>query len=74
MYYSYDFGHLVEYHEGDWYYIDNHEPLAIRACPRCGRPPTKEGYDPCIGHVKGAKSVCCGHGVHPPILLMEDDN
>jgi hypothetical protein len=40
-------------------------------CTRCGRPPTREGYDACVGHVEGATSVCCGHGVEPPIIMGE---
>jgi len=45
-----------------------------RACIRCNKLPTVEGYDACLGHIKGAKSVCCGHGVMKPILILEDNN
>ena len=31
--------------------------------------PTKEGYDACLGHIDGAKSACCGHGVEEPYVL-----
>lgn len=41
-------------------------------CIRCGRPPTKEGFDACIGHIEGAYSACCGHGVHEPFIIMEE--
>ena len=50
-----------------------------RPCPKCGELPTPcdlctyipEGpnavgpwmHDPCLGHVEGVKSACCGHGV-----------
>jgi len=40
-----------------------------RLCPKCNKPPTKEGYDACLGFVEGFKSVCCGHGVHDPIWM-----
>ena len=34
-----------------------------RPCKRCGRLPTKEGYDACLGYIEGTMSACCGHGV-----------
>ena len=34
-----------------------------RPCARCGRPPTPEGHDACLGYIEGAISACCGHGV-----------
>jgi hypothetical protein len=33
-----------------------------RACLKCGKLPTAEGYDNCIGYIQGAQSACCGHG------------
>lgn len=42
-----------------------------RPCKRCGCMPTKEGYDACLGHIEGATSACCGHGVNKPILIMK---
>lgn len=60
-----------------WVYKDNQEPLNTeeehRPCKRCNRLPTKEGYDACMGHVEGARSVCCGHGVVKPILIMDNE-
>ncbi len=41
-----------------------------RSCIRCGRPPLPEGYDACVGHIPGAISVCCGHGIEEPIMMM----
>lgn len=32
-------------------------------CPHCGRPPTPEGHDACLGTLKGVAYACCGHGV-----------
>ncbi len=59
-------GHPIGFneHTGQWLYSDT-QTLAddSRPCPRCGRMPTPEGYDACIGYVPGAMSMCCGHGV-----------
>ena len=55
------------YWDGDcWRYFDGNERLTPgnhRKCPRCGNLPTKEGYDHCMGEIKGAVHACCGHGV-----------
>jgi hypothetical protein len=55
-----------------WRYADTGESVEEvpeRPCPRCGKMSTPEGYDACIGYIKGAESVCCGHGVSTPILM-----
>jgi len=73
---GYSRGHAIGYdlEKEEWYYYDTLEPIdEYRECKRCGRIPTSEGYDNCIGHIDGAKSVCCGHGVIEPILVMEED-
>jgi len=31
-------------------------------CNHCGLKRGIDGYDPCIGELKGAKNACCGHG------------
>lgn len=59
-------GHEIYFDEQNqvWRYCDNNEAIREdRECKRCGRKPTKEGYDACKGYIEGAKSVCCGHGV-----------
>ena len=68
-------GHEVHYEEGTWRYSDNTDSVALfpRPCLRCEEPPTPEGYDACTGHVEGATSVCCGHGVTKPIRITEGD-
>jgi len=68
-------GHEIYSTDGRaWFYSDNGEPADdSRQCIRCGRMPTPEGYDACVGHVDGAISVCCGHGVCEPILMFEKD-
>lgn len=58
-------GWAIEYCNGAWIYQDTKEPIdKERPCKKCGRMPTSEGYDACIGYIKNARSVCCGHGVH----------
>ena len=56
----------------DWRYSDNGKLLDDSIpCKRCGRMPTKEGYDACLGDIEGAKSVCCGHGVEKSICIKQ---
>lgn len=74
MIWSYMRGHKIYSHNGnDWFYSDNGFIADdSRPCKRCGRMPTPEGYDACLGHINGATSACCGRGVHEPILMMEE--
>ena len=70
---SYSRGHEIFYDGKIWRYIDNHEIVNnMRPCKRCGRIPTKEGYDACLGHIEGVKSACCGHGVEEPYVVYEN--
>jgi hypothetical protein len=69
-------GHLVTFTRGVWRYEDG---VAIdddpeRPCAHCGRPPTPEGYDACLGHIPGAYSACCGHMVSEPFVLRRDES
>ena len=66
-------GHSIEYDGEKWVYSDNKNPLEseIRACKRCRRMPTPEGYDACLGHIPGVVSACCGHGVEEPYCIKE---
>jgi hypothetical protein len=69
---SYSRGHEIYYDGKIWRYTDNKETVNnMRPCKRCGRAPTKEGYDACLGHVEGAKSACCGHGVEEPYVVYK---
>lgn len=72
---SYARGHKIYFDKFTWRYVDNDNQLdEQRPCARCGRPPTPEGYDACIGYVPGAASACCGHGVEEPhILYVHND-
>ena len=62
------------YYDGkDWRYTDNNEiDNGKRPCKKCGRLPNKDGSDACLGHIEGAKSACCGHGVHDKYVLYEE--
>jgi hypothetical protein len=71
---SYVRGHLIGWDEKkrEWYYVDNGSIFDdSRACKKCGKFPTKEGYDACIGYIPGMESVCCGHGISNPIMESE---
>jgi len=68
---AYQRGHKIIYND-DWVYADNKQSISIeRPCIRCGKMPTKEGYDACLGYIKGIKSACCGHGIKQKILIYE---
>lgn len=57
-----------------WRYEDTKQRISVkRPCPHCGEYQTVEGYDPCIGYVPGAVSVCCGHGREPLHIVYEGD-
>ena len=60
-------GHKIEYAEKskEWVYSDTKEIVDgnDRPCVCCGKMPTPEGYDACLGHLDGVDFACCGHGV-----------
>lgn len=68
---SYSRGHLCEYRDGKWVYFDNGYSVGnkVRPCKKCGRMPTPEGYDACLGYIQGATSACCGHGTNKGFVL-----
>jgi hypothetical protein len=64
-------GHLI-YHDGQlWRYYDGRPLPEEWPCARCGRFPTKDGHDACLGILPDVKSACCGHGVETPFSLKE---
>ena len=70
-------GHKIYYDGKAWRYSDNGNLLQneARACIRCGKHPTKEGFDACVGYIEGVDSVCCGHGVSDMFVdLPAQDN
>jgi len=64
-------GWPCEYVRG-WRQADGEQIAEDRECRRCGRKPTPEGYDACLGHIPGAKHACCGHGVKEGYIIYED--
>lgn len=67
---SYSRGWEIYYDGENWRYVDNNEILNdSRTCKKCGCMPTKEGYDACLGQIKGSKSACCGHGVEKSYVV-----
>lgn len=73
---SHQRGHEIEYipEEKRWIYSDTKTPADdSRPCIKCGRRPTKEGYDACLGHLKGVTSACCGHGIDEKIIVKEEE-
>jgi hypothetical protein len=73
---GYSRGNHIEFDEIRyiWVYSDTKEPIKDneRPCARCGRLPTKEGYDACLGYIKGASSACCGHGKEKGYIVYND--
>ncbi|MGE5479024.1 MAG: hypothetical protein ACM3U1_01195 [Chloroflexota bacterium] len=68
---SYSRGHEIYFEDGQWLFLDTREPINDeRPCKRCGKNPTEEGYDPCLGRLVGAVSACCGHGVETPYFIF----
>ena len=71
---SYSRGHEIYYDGKDWRYLDTKEiNNDNRPCKKCNYYPTKEGYDACLGHIKGATSACCGHGVTKKIIMKKEE-
>jgi len=63
---SFSRGHLTVWipDKNKWIYADTKELIdEKRTCIRCGKFPTKEGHDACLGHIENVSSACCGHGI-----------
>lgn len=41
-------------------------------CVKCGKLPTKEGHDACLGTLPGVTDACCGHGVKEAYIIFEN--
>lgn len=65
-------GHEIYYDGDNWRYCDDNTIYDdSRPCKRCGKMPTTEGYDACLGHIDGVSSACCGHGVEKSYIIYE---
>ena len=71
---SYSRGNRVRAFDGKegWYYMDGQPFDDSRPCVRCGRMPTPEGHDACLGTLPGVEHACCGHGVTKPYQIAVD--
>ena len=71
---SYSRGHAIYFDGNVWRFEDNDDTANYdRPCARCGKIPTPEGYDACLGYIDGVSSACCGHGVEEPIMIFEKE-
>jgi len=69
---SYSRGHEIYFDGYVWRYIDNNQiDCGQRPCKRCGKSPTREGYDACIGYIENASSACCGHGAEQSYIISK---
>lgn len=69
-------GKFDDTEENPWRYADNDEVYNNdgqheRPCKRCGKMPTEEGHDACLGNIPGVVAACCGHGIEDPYVLTE---
>lgn len=67
-------GHEIYWNDKEqcWKFSDLDMPVENwphRPCVKCKKCPTKEGYDACLGHLKGVKHACCGHGVTKKTII-----
>lgn len=69
---GYSRGNPIFYINDIWVYEDG-MPLENeeRPCVKCGKMPTPEGYDACLGYIEGVSSSCCGHGVEKSYEVKE---
>ena len=59
-------GHPIEFRGRAWYFGATSKRMSDDmdiSCALCGKPPTPDGHDACLGHIEGVKHACCGHGV-----------
>jgi len=62
-------GWPIVYVAPNWVYEDTGESIEVERSCRCCHQQPVNGCDACIGHVPGAISVCCGHGIDPPFII-----
>jgi len=60
-------GHIIYFDDQmqEWLYFDNRYSVKAfpdRPCVRCGKPPTSNGHDSCLGKLPDVVHACCGHG------------
>lgn len=66
---------IYNWDKQDWFYMDKQESIEIeRPCIRCGKMPTKEGHDACLGNIEGVRNACCGHGIEKKYIQQIQSN
>lgn len=58
-------GHEIIEKEGVWIFKDSGKLVSENVwckCKHCGKDPTKEDHDGCLGTLPGLMNACCGHG------------
>jgi len=70
---SYLNGNKIIYNNMQWFYEDGKLAIDSCSCPYCGKLPTSEGYDACLGKLPGVKNACCGHGITDGYIQFEND-
>ena len=68
-------GWVLLWDNDHWIYEDNGEIFlddCQRPCKKCGRMPTKEGFDACLGYLEGVKYACCGHGITERFIIKDE--
>lgn len=70
---SYKRGWLIISRGDKWIYADTGKSAEIeRPCVRCGKMPTPEGHDACLGIIPGVVFACCGHGVEKSYVVYKN--
>jgi len=70
---GYSRGWPIHFDHARWQWLYTDLGVAVdaypdRPCSRCGRRPTVEGYDGCLGRLPGVTGACCGHGIEEPYV------
>lgn len=72
---AYKRGWPIIFYDNKWIYADSGESIKIeRPCIRCGKMPTLEGHDACLGTIPNVIAACCGHGVEKPYTIYKEKN
>ncbi|CDQ41888.1 hypothetical protein [Virgibacillus salexigens] len=65
-------GHYIYFDGLHWRYMNGDLDDGSRSCKKCGKMPTAEGFDACLGYIEEATSACCGHGIEKPYVVYGD--
>lgn len=70
----YNRGHKYYYQwKGLEYHLNHKSPIVKeKPCIKCGKMPTSDGHDACLGTLPGVIAACCGHGVKEGYILFEN--